>query len=391
MKGKGTGKRWMCAILMMVLLCTMPGTALGAENEAAVEWTYDDSILVNVMVDESRTFSPGDFPGIDCKKVFVLEKKQEVRGFEYKLVLMLRHSGKEVLEKAINEVLKQPMVIQAGRNEEYIQRKSILNLNQSCLYLEVGETANLFIKDLDLSMPKEYRIWGVKYELNQALYNPDSFQKNSFSAYGVSRFWPETEHGYYILALQPENLEAQKSESGIYYGLSSDVFGAMARLAAAQEISSVSIAENCSSFIIVGEEELWKMKNPDIAECSLSGGSKEAPDIVDPHVVTPLNQNAAIQGLELGITTLTCERRGRKGMASANCLVIVYEPGSKNNPGDMDHNGAVDAKDALQVLKHSVELVSLDEADRETADLNQDNKVDAIDALLMLKIAVGCL
>lgn len=92
---KRTWKRWLCAVLVMALISTVPGIAFAAEKP---EWYYDDSILVYVEVDESRTFSPEDFPVIDCEKVFVLGKEQlaEKEKVMYQLVLMCDSAKKQV-------------------------------------------------------------------------------------------------------------------------------------------------------------------------------------------------------------------------------------------------------------------------------------------------------
>lgn len=34
-----------------------------------------------------------------------------------------------------------------------------------------------------------------------------------------------------------------------------------------------------------------------------------------------------------------------------SCPIIVYEPGSENNPGDINHDGVISTDDALLMLK----------------------------------------
>ncbi len=57
--------------------------------------------------------------------------------------------------------------------------------------------------------------------------------------------------------------------------------------------------------------------------------------------------------------------------------------------GDVDLNGAVNAKDALQILRYAVGKTSLSEASLAAADFKQNGKIDAIAALNILKFAVG--
>ena len=70
-KEKRTWKRCISTMLALVMLLTLPGGASAAKYSTEVEWSYEDSLLVDVVVSESKTFTPEDFPGIDCKKVFV--------------------------------------------------------------------------------------------------------------------------------------------------------------------------------------------------------------------------------------------------------------------------------------------------------------------------------
>ncbi len=57
--------------------------------------------------------------------------------------------------------------------------------------------------------------------------------------------------------------------------------------------------------------------------------------------------------------------------------------------GDLNNDTKTDAKDALLVLKISVEKISPTEGQKTAADVNKDGKTDAKDALEILKYAVG--
>lgn len=57
--------------------------------------------------------------------------------------------------------------------------------------------------------------------------------------------------------------------------------------------------------------------------------------------------------------------------------------------GDINHDGSVNAADALLILKAAVGKTQLDAAQAIASDLNADGKINAQDALMILKIAVG--
>ena len=57
--------------------------------------------------------------------------------------------------------------------------------------------------------------------------------------------------------------------------------------------------------------------------------------------------------------------------------------------GDVNGDGIVSAKDATLILKHTVELITLDNEQLDRADVNGDVRVNAADATLILKMSVG--
>ena len=57
-----------------------------------------------------------------------------------------------------------------------------------------------------------------------------------------------------------------------------------------------------------------------------------------------------------------------------------------DRPGDMDNDGVLNAKDALETLKHGVGLINGENP--LVADMNGDGFINAYDALIILKMAV---
>lgn len=67
---------------------------------------------------------------------------------------------------------------------------------------------------------------------------------------------------------------------------------------------------------------------------------------------------------------------------------VTVEASSSYGLGDINKDGAADARDALLVLKYVVDLEELDEYQRFVADVNKDGQVDTNDALQILKVTV---
>lgn len=57
--------------------------------------------------------------------------------------------------------------------------------------------------------------------------------------------------------------------------------------------------------------------------------------------------------------------------------------------GDINDDNSVDAKDALQALRHAVHQIRLTGDDYNRGNVNKDNAVDSLDGLLILKFSVG--
>lgn len=401
MKRKRNWKRHLCAMLAAAVLLAVPAAVSGAEKP---EWRYGDGLYVHVKSEEARTFSPEDFPGIGCEKVFVLEK---FGGKYYELVLMLNRRSNmsdSEYEEVIEKALQIPMVSRAERNYSYTPHpKSYLKFNYSEVYLAVSETVDIWV--IDSPMRGYYgKIYGVKFRVEPSYFVQEPINKNSFSDCGITRFWP-VDKGVLIgelLTSRPEELEGKESERAYYCGLAGDenenLFETIALLAADPRIRDVEVAQSVPggnppfglkemlslkseerglALKSSGEEECWEMENPEIAEYTLSGGYPS------------LGKTAAVRALKPGITRIFAERNAWDDYVSSGCPIIVYEPGGKNNPGDLNHDGAVSTDDALQVLKHIAGMVSLDKGEMQTADLNGNGKITADDALLMLKITAG--
>lgn len=70
------------------------------------------------------------------------------------------------------------------------------------------------------------------------------------------------------------------------------------------------------------------------------------------------------------------------------CVTGIYERLSFI-PGDVDMNGAVNANDALLILRYSLGLISENSLELRCADFDSDSAVTANDALLVLRLALG--
>ncbi len=85
--------------------------------------------------------------------------------------------------------------------------------------------------------------------------------------------------------------------------------------------------------------------------------------------------------------------RKKKGLAFlvAVCLLMGIFPSAAAAPllGELDGSAGISAGDALRVLQYSVKLISLNEEEKEAADVDGSGQIDAADALMILQYTVG--
>lgn len=100
--------------------------------------------------------------------------------------------------------------------------------------------------------------------------------------------------------------------------------------------------------------------------------------------IVSVSRGGVVSGLNIGTAIITATTVDGEKTASITVRV------SSNAPlGDLNNDGAVDAADALLILRNSVGLMALSEAQRSVADVNGDHMIDAGDAILILRYDAG--
>ncbi len=100
--------------------------------------------------------------------------------------------------------------------------------------------------------------------------------------------------------------------------------------------------------------------------------------------IVSVSRGGVVTGLNVGTATITAVTAD--GGYTATITVVV----SSNAPqGDINNDGDVDAGDALLILRASVNLLALSDAQKSVADVNGDGEIDAGDAVLILRYDAG--
>ena len=100
--------------------------------------------------------------------------------------------------------------------------------------------------------------------------------------------------------------------------------------------------------------------------------------------VATVSRTGVVTALNIGQATITATTQD--GGFEAEITIYVSSTASV---GDINNDGVPDSGDALMVLRYSVGLLALSEAQKSVADVNGDGRIDAGDAILLLRYDAG--
>ncbi len=352
-------------ILAIGISCVPVVSAADVSSIPFVEWSYHNSIAVTAVTPDSYAFTPADFAGTDCKKVFILNKSPVAQGVCYTMVLWLNVETESALLSAMDTIQKLPFVINAQRTgfKEYVQCPSVLTLNHETVTISVGETADVYIETADLYSTEHLVNMGIEFEVDSSTFD---IQDSRWDWLSQRNPQPIDNGGKNIrYRFKTDNTD--------------DVFGMTAKLAVYSEFLSINILTDAT---VSGNPfyEYWSIADSRIAGITLSGGEEETT------AQTLLNQTAHIRGIRPGTTTLILNRGGFGADATAVCNIIVI---GNSEMGDVNEDGQVTAADALLTLQHATQKTALENQSVTLADFDGDGSITAVDALQILQIAVG--
>lgn len=143
-------------------------------------------------------------------------------------------------------------------------------------------------------------------------------------------------------------------------------------------VTGISFAEKEVNVGIYGNVELLPIITPDNAT------DKGVTWTTSNKTVATVSRTGVVTALNIGTATITATTDD--GSFTAEVTVRVSSDAAM---GDINNDGDADAGDALLVLRYSVGLASLSEAQKLVADVNGDGDIDAGDAVLLLRYDAG--
>lgn len=361
-----------------------------AEDEDNSLWAYHNSLLVTVNVPEEINFTPDDFQDdfVDfwedipdayvyeesLKYVYIVSKQALEEGFRYELVLMFSpRLNYYYMNRLVRELEYNSIVEKVERNKyvTYDKEEGYVALNETVLWLEIGEEATLFVTDSGIT-DYPYEFYGVEIEVDPTVIDPESIT-NSRSLY--------EEYGILLESATP----CRYGNIGPVYEVHM-VVRDTSKDEVAEEIADsdyLSRIEGIVSSNVLADRlhggsnyEYWRVENSDVAYIMPIGGFCYAPE------VGYLCQDCLVTGVSVGVTYVSIARNGVEGV----CVVHVYD--SK----DVNNDGYVDSADAARLLRYDMGLEDSELAtyDRKlSGDANGDGKRDSADAALILAYDLG--
>ena len=382
-------KKILALLMAMLIFCqgaVLVSAVESSESSAeAVEWTYDNSMLVKINTEESKIFTPEDFPDMNCIQVLTTEKIRTETGYSYELMLIFDTTDGFDWQATADVLLQNAAVADITRNiyaDDYNSKCCRVTLTHSELYVPIGGTATLGIESVDFA-DFEFSVYDAKavmFTVDPDVIDEEAFTFDSFSEVGINEFYPQIELSQglgwgdeVILINRPEEYLAGKSDSHRYYGaVNWFVLGDKACVNAVNELCNM---EGIVSATIItydhmeglSDIEAWNAET-DIVSINLYGGTQ------NPNNGIVVDQSAKIKGKEEGTTEIYVTRRNA---VTASCKVTVYL-------ADANNDGECNSLDAALVLKYDAQMIE-ETNELLLCDMNSDGVVNSLDAAFILR------
>lgn len=344
--------------LFLVLLLLLSNSFVLAQ-ETPTEITFENSLYVETYSQTQLTFTPEDFPGVDCKRVVILCKDQYEDRYGSSLLLILNQSGKQAKAEATEKLKQFPFVTSVIEN---IYAEPYVKMDTAPIFLKRGETVTVEYYAGGAAWLYDNHFYGT-FEVDPGVFDESAFTQDSFAHFGIMDYWPLTSDA--VWKSKPFPFEFSVSPyhrycTSVYFGSKGNGFEIADALARTPGITMVEFFGSEA-----GGRYAYKFENntPDVFELN---------DQWNPQEIT-------VTGKTTGQGTFSFLAGGTEQVVRD---VFVYELGNVNS------DTKIDAKDALMVLKYAVQKMELTQAQQKAAEVDGKDGINAKDALEILKYSV---
>jgi len=397
-------KKILSLLLAMLIFCqgaVLVSAVESSDSSAeAVEWTYDNSMLVEIKTEEAKIFTSEDFPDMNCIEVLTTEKQRTETGYSYELMLIFDTTDGFDWQTTA-DIISENSGVETVKRNEFVEvfslKESKLTLTESEIYLAIGESVDVEIEER-FSRIGRLPIMQTTFTVDPSLIDERTFTKETFAEYGI-RFWPfvlrSLPLGAYRYEANFEDEEIEGTCSPIHeYALlitreeNSNDFRNFKKYI--NQINAIATTEWVKEVNVLysylpsgsGDREDWYIDDEAVVSLSVRGG------ITYEYTDNYYYQTATITGKTIGTAILSCQYRVAGGTnLVAECTAHVYDP------KDVNFDGTANSLDAAQVLKYDAELI--DESvlhnyySNTAGDVNFDGEINSLDAAFILRYDAG--
>ncbi len=347
-------KKYVSLILVLFLLL---GNSFVLAQETPTEITFENSLYVETYSQTQLTFTPEDFPGVDCSRVIILYKEAYEDSYGSSVLLVLNQSGKQAKSQAM-EKLKQFSFVTSVDENKYAELQ--ITVDTTSIAVKKGESVFIEYSAGGSAGLCNNRLYGT-FEVDPRVFDESTFTQDSFAHLGITEYWGLSES------------TAAWSSSG---EVPNPYHRYCTRLAFGNQGNGIEVADALA-------------RTPGITMVDFFGQEADgsllyeivnnAPDVFE--LYNPwYPQKVTVTGKTSGKGTFSF-------VADSNtivtCDVNVYDLGDAN--GDTK----IDAKDALAALQYTVQKRQFESWQILAAEVTGDDKIDAKDAFEILKYSVG--
>lgn len=366
-------KKIIATVMSLTLLFGVCGTGtVSAKTQEKTKIQEKNCIQLDVNVEEKTVFGTGSFPETNCSEVYVAEMGKKDNGYVYTLVLAYDGNADVALEK---EKLSEntEFEIENIKENTYYTNNSEMSLSEETVFLKVGQTKEISIKELNLREKSE-KDYLIAMSLNRKVSESEQSILDKFAKYDICRmvsFNEAKQEGYL-----PEKFQGWNSG---FVGWTDEntlqrCVETVDALVKVDFVNAIAIFAVDAETDLKSEYENWIISDDEIASISLKGGELYAGS-----TDKLKNQTADVTGVIPGEAVLKVERCDNGMPAKKECLINVYLP------GDVNLNNKIEAEDALEALKDVANMEELDELASRAADVDENGVIAAEDALGILK------
>lgn len=289
-------------------------------DELNIDYDCFNCFEVEIKSSEEKVFTAEDFDVEGVSQVFTKGKKKSDEEYLYTLVLVIE-DGYE--QKDIMNEFRVMDNVQSVEYNDYVQKSAVLELNESELQIEVGETVELYIEDYRYYYDDWYDM-RLAVTFDRDISNEAEYSKESLAKYGVTD-------------ISKEFVDETNYEYSIY--VDGKLRNDCAMVALAHLFSQMEAVEEVS--VVVTHKitetgnlphESWKCNDLSSVSMELKGGRYEKIGGLG----NKLDQTAVITGLTPGRVVITVRRSEFGSEATATCIITVVE--SEKSIVDVDYD-----------------------------------------------------